>query len=56
MTDEEVLEELRECIELVRDAERQSARRGEQDVHLTQDGAHRVIATLTMVADVIGRR
>jgi len=55
MTDDEVLEELRECIELVRDAERQSTRRGEQDVRLTQDVAHRVIAALNWAADVIGQ-
>ncbi|HUO40861.1 MAG TPA: hypothetical protein VMU34_24795 [Mycobacterium sp.] len=56
MTDDEVLEELRECIELVGDAERQSGRLGEKDVHLSSDGAHRLIAALAMAADMIGQR
>jgi hypothetical protein len=54
MTDD-ILDEIRECIELVADAERQSTRRGEQDVHLTTDGAHRVIATLVEAAEAIER-
>jgi hypothetical protein len=52
MTDE-ILEELRECIELVADAEQQSTRRGEQEVHLTRDGAHRVVAALVAAAEAI---
>ena len=55
MTDD-ILEEIRECIELVADAEQQSTKRGEQDVHLTTDGAHRVIAALVEAADVIAER
>jgi len=50
---DEILEELRECIELVADAERQSTRRGEQDVHLTPDSAHRVVAALVAAAEAI---
>jgi hypothetical protein len=54
MTDD-ILEEIRECIELVADAERQRTRRGEQDVHLTPDGAHRIVAALVPAADAIER-
>ncbi|HME47422.1 hypothetical protein [Mycobacterium sp.] len=54
MTDD-ILEEIRECIELVADAERRSTRRGEEDVLLTTDGAHRVIAALAEAADAIER-
>ena len=48
-----ILDELRECIELLADAERQSTRRGERDVHLTPDGAHRVVAALVAAGDAI---
>ncbi|GAC1411046.1 MAG: hypothetical protein NVS4B6_25260 [Mycobacterium sp.] len=52
MTDD-ILDEIRECIELVADAERQSGRRGEQDVHITLAGAHQVIAALVAAAEAI---
>jgi hypothetical protein len=50
---EAILKELRECIQLVADAERQSTRQGEQDVHLSRDGAHRVVAALVAAAEAI---
>ena len=50
---DEILDELRECIELLADAERQSARQGAQEVHLTRDGAHRVVAALVTAAEAI---
>jgi hypothetical protein len=52
MTDD-ILEELRECIELIGDAERQCAKRHEPDVCLTRDGAHRVVAALVAATDAI---
>jgi hypothetical protein len=51
-----ILEELRECIELIGDAEQQSTRRGQPDVCLTREGAHRVIAALAEAAETIGQR
>jgi hypothetical protein len=50
---DEILDELRECIELVADAKQQSTRHGEQDVHLMCDGAHRVVAALVAAAEAI---
>ena len=50
---DEILGELRECIELVAEAKQQSTRHGEQDVHLMRDGAHRVVAALVAAAEAI---
>jgi hypothetical protein len=55
MTDD-ILEELRECIELIGDAEQESTRRGQPDVSLTREGAHRVVAALAEAAETIGER
>ena len=50
-----ILEELRECIELIGDAEQQSTRRHEPDVCLTRDAAHRVVTALAEAAETIGQ-
>jgi hypothetical protein len=51
----EILEEIRECIELVADAERQGTTQGEQGAHLTTGDAHRVVAALVAAAEAIER-
>jgi hypothetical protein len=51
-----IVEELRQCIELIGDAEQQCTRRGEPDVRLTREGAHRVVAALAEAAETIGEQ
>jgi acetylornithine deacetylase/succinyl-diaminopimelate desuccinylase-like protein len=55
MTDDSIFEEIRQCIEMIADAERQCDKRNEPDVCLTRDGAHKIVATLAEAAETIER-